>query len=228
MNFYIITLFPKQIKSFLNFSILKRAREKKILNFHFINLRKFGLGKHKKVDDRPFGGGPGMVLMIEPIFKAVLYCLGIKTKKNFKKDKINLKKIKPKDTCIVLFSTRGEVLNQKLVKKLLKYKNLILICGHYEGVDERVAKYIADKEISVGDFVLTGGEIPALILIDVLSRFVPGVLGKFESLEEIKGSYPTYTRPVSFNGWDVPKVLLSGNHLDIKKWRKFGWKKQKN
>ena len=230
MNFYIITLFPEAIKTYLNSSILKRAQEKKIVKFKLINLRKFGIGKYYKVDDRPFGGGPGMVIKIEPIFKAVLFCLGYKTKydleKIIKKGKINLKKIKPPKTRIILFSTRGKIFNQKTVKRLAQYENLILICGHYEGVDERAAKHIADEEISIGNFVLSGGEIPALLVIDALSRQLPGVLGKYESLEDIKGSYPTYSRPPVFLGWKVPEVLLSGNHQKIKEWRKSQGKKQ--
>lgn len=121
---------------------------------------------------------------------------------------------------MILFSTRGKKLDAKTAKRLAKYGQLILICGRYEGVDERVAQYIADEEISVGDFVLSGGELPAMILVEAVSRFVPGVLGKKESLEEIKGFYPTYTRPEVFNKWRVPKVLLSGNHGKIDKWRR--------
>jgi len=229
MNFYIITLFPESLKGYLNSSILKRAAEKKLVKFFLINLRKFGVGKYRKVDDRPFGGGPGMVIKVEPVLKAVLFCLGYKKKKDLEKllqyGEINFKKIKSKNTRIILFSTRGKVFNQKIAKRLAKYENLILICGHYEGVDERVAKYIADEEISIGNFVLSGGEIPALLVIDATSRQLPGVLGKYESLEDIKGSYPTYTRPFIFLKWKVPDVLLSGNHQKIKEWRKQNSKK---
>ena len=207
MTFHIITLFPEAIEDYLRSSILGRAEKKKIIKFNLVNLRKFGLGRHKKVDDRPFGGGPGMVLSIEPIYKAVQ-----KTK-----SKIKGKKNK---TRVVLFSTRGKIFNQKTAKRLSKYDNLIFICGRYEGVDERVAERIVDEEISIGDFVLSGGELPALIVTEAVSRHLPGVLGKTESLEDIKGSFPTYTRPPVFKNWKVPEVLLSGNHKEIEKWRR--------
>ena len=159
-----------------------------------------------------------MVLKIEPIQKAVGSILG-----NPKSEIRN-----PKNTRIILFSTRGKKLDQKKAQKLAKYDNLILICGRYEGVDERVAKYIADEEISIGDFILSGGELPAMILVDAVARFVPGVLGKKESLETIKGSYPVYTRPENFEidgkNRSVPKTLTSGNHQKIDIWRKKFYK----
>jgi tRNA (guanine37-N1)-methyltransferase len=202
MTFHIITLFPEAISEYLNSSILGRAEKNKIIKFDLVNLRKFGLGKHKKVDDRPFGGGPGMVLSVEPIYKAV--------------QKIK----KGKKTRVILFSTRGKTFNQKEAKRLSKYSDIVFICGRYEGVDERVAKHIADEEISIGDFVLSGGELPALIVTEAVSRHLPGVLGKTESLEEKNGSFPTYTRPPKFKNWEVPDVLISGNHAKIEKWRK--------
>jgi len=207
MTFHIITLFPEAIEQYLHSSILGRAEKKKIIKFDLINLRPFGLGKHKKVDDRPFGGGPGMVLHVEPIYKAIQK---IRTKIRGRKSK----------TRVILFSTRGKVFNQKEAKKLSRYEHLIFICGRYEGVDERVAKYIADEEISIGDFVLSGGELPALIVTEAVSRHLPGVLGKTESLEEKNGSFPTYTRPPKFKNWKVPEVLISGHHEKIKNWRK--------
>jgi tRNA (guanine37-N1)-methyltransferase len=219
MNFSIITLFPESIKTYLNSSVLGRAIKRKVIRVNLIDLRKFGVGKHKKVDDRPFGGGFGMVIKIEPILKAVCFALGMNKKKIKINDKIDFKKNKPKNTRIILFSTRGKIFDQNKAKSLLKYENLILICGHYEGVDERVARYIADEEISIGKFVLSGGELPALVVLEAVSRFVPGFLGKYESLEDIKGYYPVYTRPAIFNGWKVPPVLLSGNHQKIKEWR---------
>jgi tRNA (guanine37-N1)-methyltransferase len=202
MTFHIITLFPEAIESYLHSSILGRAEKKKIIKFNLVNLRKFGLGKHKKVDDRPFGGGPGMVLSLEPIYKAIQ-----KIKKSSK-------------TRIVLFSTRGKVFTQKEAKRLSKYTDLVFICGRYEGVDERVAKHIADEEISIGGFVLSGGELPALIVTEAVARHLPGVLGKTESLEEKNGSFPTYTRPPKFRNWKVPEVLISGHHKKIEEWRK--------
>ena len=202
MTFHIITLFPEAIESYLHSSILGRAEKKKIIKFNLVNLRKFGLGKHKKVDDRPFGGGPGMVLSLEPIYKAIQ-----KIKKSSK-------------TRIVLFSTRGKVFTQKEAKRLSKYTDLVFICGRYEGVDERVAKHIADEEISIWGFVLSGGELPALIVTEAVARHLPGVLGKTESLEEKNGSFPTYTRPPKFRNWKVPEVLISGHHKKIEEWRK--------
>ncbi len=202
MTFHIITLFPEAIEQYLHSSILGRAEKKKIIKFDLIDLRPFGIGKHKKVDDRPFGGGPGMVLAIEPIYKAV--------------QKIK----KGKKSRVILFSTRGKVFSQKEAKRLSKYSDLVFICGRYEGVDERVAKHIADEEISIGDFVLSGGELPALIVTEAVSRHLPGVLGKTESLEEKNGSFPTYTRPPKFKSWEVPEVLISGNHAKIEDWRK--------
>ncbi|MGC9046914.1 MAG: tRNA (guanosine(37)-N1)-methyltransferase TrmD [Minisyncoccia bacterium] len=217
MKFYIITLFPESFKSYINTSIFKRAINKKIISLHFIQLRDFANDKRLTVDDKPYGGGPGMVLKIEPIYKAVKY---IQSKIKNKNKKFN--------TRIILFSTRGKILNQKIVKRLSKYKNLIFICGRYEGVDERVAKYIADEEISIGNFVLSGGELPAMVTMEAISRHLPGVLGKYESLEDIKGYYPVYTRPPVFKNWVVPSVLLSGDHQKIKKWRdKFNLKNKK-
>jgi tRNA (guanine37-N1)-methyltransferase len=206
MEIIILTAFPDIFDSYLRESLFKRAVEKKLLKFKIINLRDFAIGKRKKIDDRPFGGGPGMVLLMEPIAKA-LKSLGEKPKSR-----------------IILFSTRGEKLTSKVSKRLSKYKRLVLICGRYEGVDERVAENLADEEISIGDYVLSGGELPALVTSEAVARFLPGFLGKYESLEEINGSFPSYTRPeeIKFGKktLKVPKVLLSGNHKDIEEWRK--------
>ncbi len=203
IKFNIITIFPDIFQSYFNESIIKRAQEKKLVNIKIHNLRDFTDDKRKTVDDTPYGGGPGMVMMLEPIFKAV------------KKLKVRSSKTK-----VILFSTRGKKFDQAMAKRFSKLDNLIMICGRYEGVDERVAKHIADEEVSIGDYVLTGGEIPAMIVVDAVSRLIPGVLGKHESLEEIKGSYPVYTRPEVFNKWPVPKTLLSGDHKKINEWRK--------
>ncbi len=211
MRFDILTIFPAAFKSYFGESILKRAQKRGLIKVSIHNIRDFSLGKHKKVDDRPYGGGPGMVMGIEPIYKAIR---SINSKSN--------PKLKQR---IILFSPRGEKFNSKAAKRLSKYDQLILICGRYEGVDERVAKYIADEEISIGDYVLSGGELPAMALVEAVSRFIPGVLGKRESLEEIKGSYPVYTRPEVFAAagkrkWRVPKVLVSGDHKKIEEWRR--------
>ena len=202
MTFDIITIFPNIFDSYFKESIIKRAREKKLVKINIHNLRDYTKDKHKTTDDKPYGGGPGMVMMVEPIYKAV-------------------KKIKgKKKSKVILFSAKGKKFDQKMAKRFSKLDRLILICGRYEGVDERVAKYIANEEISIGDYILTGGEIPAMIVIDAVSRLIPGVLGKEESLEEVKGSYPVYTRPEDFNNWKVSKILLSGNHKKIREWRK--------
>lgn len=212
-TFHIISLFPESVESYINASIIGRAREKKLIKINQVALRQFGLGKHKVTDEPPYGGGPGMVLKVEPIYKAV---------------KKVLAKIKKGKTRTILFSTRGKVFTNTDAKRLAKYDNIIFICGRYEGVDERVADHIADEEISIGDFVLSGGELPALVVLDAVSRQIPGVLGKNESLEEIKGSYPVYTKPAEFliqekgkkkKSWKVPEVLQSGNHKLIDEWR---------
>lgn len=204
LNIHVITIFPEAFGSYLKASILGRAQKKKLLKINFINLRDFAGGKHKRVDDAPYGGGPGMVLKFEPIYKAV-------------------KSIKAKSK-VILFSAGGKKLDNKTARRLSKNKNLILICGRYEGVDERVAQNIADETISIGNYILSGGELPAMVLIEALSRQIPGVLGKKESLEEIKGSYPVFTRPevVAAKGGrklKVPKSLLRGDHKKIIEWR---------
>jgi tRNA (guanine37-N1)-methyltransferase len=214
MRFHVLTIFPDIFDSYVRESLFKRAQAKKILSVQAYDIRKFTNDKHHKVDDRPFGGGPGMVMKVQPIYQAV----------NSIMKKISRKR--STKTRVILFSTRGKKLDAKTSKRLSKYDNLILICGRYEGVDERVAEHIADEEISIGDYVLSGGELPALVLMESVSRHVPGFLGKEESLEEINGSFPTYTRPEAFaphkkgKPWSVPDVLLSGNHKKIEEWRK--------
>ena len=207
MRFDILTIFPEIFDSYFNISILKKAQKKKLIKIYTHNLRKWTLDRHQTVDDCPYGGGMGMIFKIEPIFKAV---------KDLKKKKI-------KKCRVILFSPKGDKLTQKKAKHLSKYDQLILICPRYEGVDERVAQYIADEEISIGEYVLTGGELPAMVLIDAVSRLIPGVIKK-ESLSEEsfniegKGEYPQYTRPEIFYPnkkskkitWQVPEVLLSG------------------
>lgn len=213
MKFDILTIFPKIFDSYFNESILKRAQKKGLVKIAAHNLRDYAKGKHRQVDDSPYGGGPGMVLKLEPIYRVV--------------EKLRTKN-KELRTRTILFSTRGKKFDSKIARRLAISDQLILICGRYEGVDERVAKYIADEEISIGDYVLSGGELPAMVLVEAVSRYIPGVLGKKESLEEIKGSYPVYTRPEVFrsnvkgkrsNVWRVPKVLLSGDHKKIQEWR---------
>lgn len=205
MNIDILTLFPDSFQSVFNESIIKRARKKGLVTIKIHNLRKWTHDRHRTADDRPFGGGPGMVMKPEPVFEAIDGLLKSKTR-------------------IVLLTPQGKKLDQKISKKLVKHKHLILICGHYEGVDERIRK-LAHDEISIGDYILTCGELPAMVLVDSLTRLVPGVLGDkdstvSESFENGLLEYPQYTRPAKYRGKKVPKILLSGNHRSIADWRK--------
>ena len=227
MIFDIITIFPKIFDSYLNESIMKRAKEKKLADIRVHDLRKFSRNKHKKVDDRPYGGGPGMVLKIEPLVRALGSIL------RSKKQEARIK-----DTLIVLFSASGKQFDAKMARDFAKkYDRIIMIAGHYEGVDERIKGVIRNlkleiRNLSIGPYVLTGGELPAMVVIDALSRHIPGVLGKTESLEEKRYGLgvPAYTRPEVFKWppprrgkrgkkYRVPKVLLSGDHKKIKEWR---------
>jgi tRNA (guanine37-N1)-methyltransferase len=206
MRFDIITIFPNIFEPIFNESIIKQAKVKKKVEIYVHDLRDFTKDKHKKVDDRPFGGGPGMVMTPQPLFDAVKKVKGRRKAK------------------VILMCPTGKPLNQSLVKSLVPNKNLIIICGHYEGIDERVRKKLVDESISIGDYILTGGEIPAMVLVDCLTRLIPGVLGQqesliFESFEEHLLEYPQYTRPANFRGNKVPNVLLSGHHGEVKKWR---------
>ncbi len=211
-SFHVITIFPELVEGYASVALLGRAAAKKLLKVEAVDLRAFSRERHKKVDDAPFGGGPGMVMQIAPIYRAVQF---LKSKAKNRGSKVRT----------ILFSTRGNVFDQKTARRLAKYDRLIFIAGRYEGVDERVAEHIADEEISLGDFVLAGGELPALTVIEAVARHIPGVLGRAESLEEKKGSYPVYTRPSIFQptkgkGWKVPEVLQSGDHAKISAWRK--------
>jgi len=220
MRIDVITIFPKMFEPILNESIIRRAQNKGKAEISVHNLRDFTLNKHKKVDDRPFGGGSGMVMNPEPIFRAV------EALKRTAHPSTSLgASSAQRTTKVILLTPQGKTLTQKLTKKLALYKHLILICGHYEGIDERVRKYIVNEEISIGDYVLTGGELPAMVLIDTVVRLIPGVLGdknslNFESFEGNLLEYPQYTRPAIFRRLHVPKILLSGDHKQIENWRK--------
>ena len=233
MRFDIITIFPDIFDSYLNESILKRAQVKKLIQIKIHNLRDFTKDKHKKVDDRPYGGGPGMVIRVEPVVKAIASILNSKSS-NSKFKILNSKQIpnsKFKKIKIILFTPTGKQFDNKIAHQLAKnYEHLILICGRYEGIDERVKKVILDLgfkvlNLSIGPYVLTGGELPAMVLIDAVARQIPGVLGKKESVEEkrLGVGVPVYTRPEIFifknKKYKVPKVLLSGDHKEIIAWR---------
>lgn len=210
MNFYVLTLFPEMIQNALNHSIIKRALEKNLISINSINIRDFSENKHNQVDDYAYGGGAGMIMKPEPIFKAFSYL-----KNTLKNDKIK----------VLYMTPQGKPFNQKMAEELAKEKDLIILCGHYEGIDERVIEEIVSDEISIGDFVLTGGEIPAMAIIDSVARLIPNVLGKEESFinesfAENLLEYPNYTRPFSFNGKEVPSVLISGNHQKIAQWKR--------
>ena len=220
MRIDIITLFPEICRAPLNESIMKRARENGALELHIHNLRDWTTDKHHVVDDAPFGGGQGMVMKAEPVFKAVEE-LQEKTL-NAQRSTLNAQIRKPR---VILMSPAGRRLDQELARQLSAESDLIIVCGHYEGVDHRVVEHLIDEEISVGDYVLTNGAIAAVVLVDAIVRLIPGVLGDEESalddsFREGLLEAPQYTRPAEFRGWRVPEVLLGGNHGEIAKWRK--------
>ena len=237
LHFDVLTIFPEVFGPYINEAMLNRAQKKRLVKIGVHNLRKWAKDKHKTVDDRPFGGGAGMVMKVEPIYKAVTVLKKVSGQRSNAKSKV------------ILFAAKGKQFDQRMAERYAKLKHIIFICGRYEGVDERVAKYIADEEVSIGPYVLTGGELPAMTVIDAVTRLIPGVLGNKESLKEESFSkvalrqaqgagfgsrsqefagqireYPHYTRPEVFSlggkkKWRVPKVLLSGNHNNIVKWR---------
>lgn len=209
MQFDVLTLFPEMF-DILNESIIGRAKEKRLINVNLINIRDFSKNKHKKVDDTPYGGGAGMVIQPDVVYDAYKTVV----KNNEKSEK----------TKVIYMSPQGEKLDQQKVEELSKQEHLILLCGHYEGIDQRVLDTIVDEEISIGDYVLTGGELPAMVLIDSVSRYVDGVLKEGSTTEESFSQglleYPQYTRPEVFEDQQVPEVLRSGNHQMIDKWRR--------
>ncbi|HAT4768996.1 tRNA (guanosine(37)-N1)-methyltransferase TrmD [Clostridioides difficile] len=210
MRFHIMTLFPEIFNSYMDESIMKRAVEKGIIEVYIYNIRDFSNNKHKKVDDYPFGGGAGMVMTPQPIYDTYKHIITTHNISN---------------PSIIYLTPKGKVYNQSIAKQMSLKEDIILLCGHYEGVDERIIDLIVTDEISIGDYVLTGGELPALIMIDSISRLIPGVLNQEESFEEesFKDNlleYPHYTRPRDFEGLKVPEVLLSGNHKKIDEWRR--------
>lgn len=204
MKIDILTIFPSMFEGPFATSMLKKAQDKNLVEISIHDLRKWSTDNHHSVDDRPYGGGVGMVLMIEPIDLA-------------------LKDLKSKNTKVFLLSPQGKVFNQKLAQKISQLDHIILLAGHYEGFDERIRENLVDEELSIGDFVLTGGEIPAMIVVDAVTRLLPGVLDpeatEKESFSGPSLDFPQYTRPENYNGWRVPEILLTGHHANIESWR---------
>lgn len=233
MKIDILTLFPEMFAGPFSESIIKRAQEKKLINLNIHNLRDWAEDKHKVVDNPPYGGGPGMVMRVDVIDRAVTALKKTQKLKNSKTQKIRTLNTEHR-TRVVLLSAKGEKYTQLKAQRLSKFDHLILICGHYEGVDHRVHEHVADEVISIGDYVLSGGEIPAMVVTDSIVRLIPGVLGNPDSLSDesfsnsqlstlnsqLSTEHPQYTRPQQYKGWKVPEVLLSGNHKEIEKWRK--------
>lgn len=208
MEIDILTLFPEMFEAILSTSIIGRAREKGILDIRIVNIRDFATNKHRQVDDYPYGGGPGMVMSPQPLFDAFYHVLE-----------------KSPEAKVIFFSPQGKTLKQEMAQGYGELSHLVLLCGHYQGIDQRVIDEFVDEEISIGDYVLTGGELPAMVFIDCISRSIPGVLGNSSSTEDesfTKGllEYSHYTRPQTYEGHEVPEVLLSGNHKDIEDWRR--------
>jgi tRNA (guanine37-N1)-methyltransferase len=241
MRFDLMTIFPEFFAGPLDHGIVRRAREAKLIDVHVQDLREFTKDRHRTVDDRPFGGGEGMVMKPEPLFEAVEALLGHGV------GNATEQPARPSDTAIVLLSAAGKRFTQQMARRYAGLRRIIFICGRYEGVDERVAEHLATEEISVGDFVLSGGELPAMLVVDAVTRLLPGALGNEASsqnesfsasgglptaprkhnaqqqeLGESNGvllDYPHYTRPAEFRGWTVPEVLIGGNHAEVAKWR---------
>jgi tRNA (guanine37-N1)-methyltransferase len=249
MRFDLVTIFPEYFAGPLDFGILRRAREAGLVKVHVQDLREFTKDRHRSVDDRPFGGGEGMVLKPEPLFEASEALLGSSLGKADEKHQL------PEKTAIVLMSASGRLFQQEMARRYVQLERIVFICGRYEGVDERVAEHLATEEISVGDYVLSGGELPAMIVIDAVTRLIPGALGneassQNESFSEAASTevqlesgnetsrrssliglalefrneaildFPHYTRPADFRGWKVPDVLIGGNHAEVAKWRR--------
>ncbi|HYA13781.1 MAG TPA: tRNA (guanosine(37)-N1)-methyltransferase TrmD [Syntrophales bacterium] len=207
-RFDILSIFPEMFESPLNYSILKKAKDKKLVEIRLHNIRDYAEDKHKMTDDAPYGGGGGMIMKVEPIDRALVSIAPVRD-----------------NALVVLLTPQGETFSQKIAEEMAAYPQIVLICGRYEGVDERVRMHLVDREISIGDYVLTGGELSAMVLVDAVSRLIPGVLGNDEaaSIDSFSTGmleYPHYTRPSCYRNWTVPEVLMSGNHREIETWRR--------
>ncbi len=241
MNFHVLTLFPELFKAFTKESIIGRARKQKKVKINLVQIRDFGVGLHKKVDDTPYGGGDGMLMTCEAGFGAIehtLLSLRARRAKQSRGAKHDIERheiassstpSRPRnDSRVIYLSPRGRKFTQRSAERLSKYSDIILLCGRYEGIDQRIIGTLVDEELSIGDYVLTGGELPAMVVMDSVIRLLPGVLGKEGSHEQDsfskafggKKEYPHYTKPAEFRGMKVPEVLLSGHHGEIEKWRK--------
>lgn len=212
MRFHILTLFPEMVTDCLNTSIIGRAIKNGNIELDVVNIRDFATNKHHKVDDYPYGGGAGMVMQAEPVYLS------------YKSIEEKISKMTDTKPRVVYMTPQGEVFSQRMAEQLSKEEDLVFLCGHYEGIDERVLEMIVTDNVSIGDYVLTGGELPAMVMVDTISRLVEGVLNndesaKYESFAEDKLEYPQYTRPVEFMGKRVPEVLLSGDHKKVSEWR---------
>jgi tRNA (guanine37-N1)-methyltransferase len=215
MNFYVMTLFPEMIEQGLNTSIIGRAMEKELLTINAVNIRDYTLDKHKRVDDYPYGGGAGMLMAVEPVVRTY----------NAIREDIRAKTGNTERPRVIYVTPWGKPFHQEMAREFAKEENLVFLCGHYEGIDERALEEVATDFVSIGDYVLTGGELPAMVMIDAISRLIPGVLNNKDSAEyeSFAGNlleHPQYTRPEVYNGRKVPDVLLSGHHANIEKWKK--------
>ncbi len=211
MRFHVLTVFPRMFDSPFAEGIVNRARDRGLIDIKLYDIRDYTHDKHRSVDDYPFGGGPGMLMKIEPVYETLESVKGTASLSQ--------------GTPVVLLSPQGRMLTQRVVEEYSQYQDLVLICGRYEGFDERIHQYLATDEISIGDYVLSGGELAAMVMIESIARLVPGVVGSIESAEDdtfttglLKG--PEYTRPAEFHGWSVPEILMSGNHAEIARWRR--------
>jgi tRNA (guanine37-N1)-methyltransferase len=215
MNFYVMTLFPEMIEQGLNTSIIGRAMEKELLTINAVNIRDYTLDKHKRVDDYPYGGGAGMLMAVEPVVRTY----------NAIREDIRVKNGNIERPRVIYVTPWGKPFHQEMAREFAQEENLVFLCGHYEGIDERALEEVATDFVSIGDYVLTGGELPAMVMIDAISRLIPGVLNNKDSAEyeSFAGNlleHPQYTRPEVYNGRKVPEVLLSGHHANIEKWKK--------
>lgn len=222
MNFYILTLFPEMVSDGLNTSIIGRAVNRGLLSIEAMNIRDYAFNKHQSVDDYPYGGGAGMLMQAEPVYLAYEAAVQKIQSKRCQEQTEDAQEQKPR---VIYLSPQGKVFNQNMAQELAQEKELILLCGHYEGIDERVLEEIVTDYVSIGDYVLTGGELPAMVMVDTISRLIPGVLhndisAELESFQDHLLEHPQYSRPESWHGKKVPEVLLSGHHANIQKWKR--------